>query len=35
MIGYTVLQLVVLAPLVIGLLWLLGTTIAWHPPVVP
>ena len=34
-IGYTVLQLVVLAPLVIGLLWLLGTTIAWHPPVVP
>jgi short-chain fatty acids transporter len=34
-IGYTVLQLAVLAPIVIGLLWLLGTTIAWHAPVMP
>jgi short-chain fatty acids transporter len=34
-IGYTVLQLVALAPLVIGMLWLLGTTVAYHPPVMP
>jgi len=34
-IGYTVLQLAVLAPIVIGLLWLLGTTIAWHAPAMP
>jgi short-chain fatty acids transporter len=35
LIGYTLLQFVVLVPVVIGLLWLLGTTVSYHPPLVP
>jgi short-chain fatty acids transporter len=34
-IGYTVTQLVVHAPLVILMLWALGETLAYHPPVMP
>ena len=34
-VGYTVTQLVVHAPLVIFMLWLLGETLAYHPPVIP
>jgi|GEM_PF-15034 len=34
-VGYTVTQLVVHAPLVILLLWGLGETLAYHPPVMP
>lgn len=34
-IGYTVTQLVVHAPLVIFLLWALGETLEYHPPIVP
>jgi short-chain fatty acids transporter len=35
LIGYTFVQFVVHVPLVLFLLWLLGTTIAYHPPVFP
>ncbi len=34
-VGYTVTQLVVHAPLVIFMLWALGETLAYHPPIVP
>jgi short-chain fatty acids transporter len=34
-VGYTVTQFTVHAPLVIFLLWALGETLAYHPPVVP
>jgi short-chain fatty acids transporter len=34
-VGYTVTQLVVHAPLVIFLLWALGETLTYHPPVIP
>jgi len=34
-VGYTVTQLVVHAPLVIFMLWALGETLAYHPPVMP
>jgi short-chain fatty acids transporter len=34
-VGYTVTQLVVHAPLVLLLLWALGETLAYHPPVLP
>jgi short-chain fatty acids transporter len=34
-VGYTVTQLVVHAPLVIFLLWALGETLPYHPPVLP
>jgi len=34
-VGYTVTQLVVHAPLVIFLLWALGETLTYHPPVLP
>jgi short-chain fatty acids transporter len=34
-VGYTVTQLVVHAPLVIFMLWALGETLSYHPPVVP
>jgi len=34
-VGYTFLQLVVHVPLVLGLLWLLGLTLAYVPPVMP
>jgi short-chain fatty acids transporter len=34
-VGYTVTQLVVHAPLVIFMLWALGETLAYHPPVIP
>jgi short-chain fatty acids transporter len=35
LIGFTVIQLVVHVPLVLFLLWILGTTLGYHPPVVP
>jgi short-chain fatty acids transporter len=34
-VGYTVTQLVVHAPLVIFMLWALGETLTYHPPVMP
>lgn len=34
-VGYTVTQLIVHAPLVIFMLWALGETLAYHPPVIP
>lgn len=34
-VGYTVTQLVVHAPLVIIMLWALGETLTYHPPVIP
>jgi short-chain fatty acids transporter len=34
-VGYTFMQLVVHVPLVLGLLWLLGLTLAYVPPVMP
>jgi short-chain fatty acids transporter len=34
-VGFTFLQLLVHVPLVLFLLWLFGTTLAWHPPVIP
>ena len=34
-VGYTVTQLVVHAPLVIFMLWALGETLSYHPPVIP
>ena len=34
-VGYTVTQLVVHAPLVIFMLWALGETLIYHPPVMP
>ena len=34
-VGFTFVQLVVHVPLVLGLLWLLGTTLAYQPPVIP
>jgi short-chain fatty acids transporter len=35
LIGFTVIQFVIGLPLVIALLWLLGGTLPYHPPVVP
>jgi len=35
LIGFTVLQFVVHVPLVLLLLWALGTTLPYHPPVMP
>lgn len=34
-VGYTVTQLIVHAPLVIFMLWALGETLAYHPPIIP
>lgn len=34
-IGYSFVQLIVHLPLVLLLLWLLGMTLTWHPPVMP
>lgn len=34
-VGYTVTQLIVHAPLVIFMLWALGETLTYHPPVIP
>ncbi|WP_295906087.1 short-chain fatty acid transporter [uncultured Bdellovibrio sp.] len=34
-VGYTVTQLVVHAPLVIFMLWALGETLSYHPPMIP
>ncbi len=34
-VGFTFIQLLVHVPLVLGLLWLLGTTLAYQPPVMP
>ncbi|UHQ20464.1 TIGR00366 family protein [Lysobacter sp. KIS68-7] len=34
-VGYTFVQLLVHVPLVLGLLWLLGATLAYVPPVIP
>lgn len=34
-VGFTLLQLVVLLPLVLGLLWALAFTLQYHPPVLP
>ncbi|QWP77466.1 short-chain fatty acid transporter [Lysobacter sp. K5869] len=34
-VGFTFLQLLVHVPLVLGLLWLLGLTLTYHPPVMP
>jgi short-chain fatty acids transporter len=35
LIGFTSLQLIINLPLVLFLLWLLGTTLTYHPPVMP
>ena len=35
LVGYTFMQLLVHVPLVLGLLWLLGKTLAYMPPVMP
>ena len=35
LIGFSFLQFVVHVPLVLTLLWLLGMTVAYHPPVMP
>lgn len=35
LIGYTFVQFIVHVPLVLFLLWLLGTTLTYHPPVMP
>ena len=34
-VGFTFLQLIVHVPLVLFLLWIFGTTFAYHPPVLP
>jgi len=34
-VGFTFVQLLVHIPLVLGLLWLLGATLAYVPPVLP
>jgi short-chain fatty acids transporter len=34
-VGYTFIQLVVHVPLVLGMLWLLGLTLTYVPPVMP
>jgi len=34
-VGFTLLQLVVMLPLVLGLLWALAFTLQYHPPVMP
>jgi short-chain fatty acids transporter len=34
-VGFTFLQLIVHVPLVLFLLWILGTTFSYHPPLVP
>lgn len=34
-VGFTFIQLLVHIPLVLGLLWLLGLTLTYHPPVMP
>jgi short-chain fatty acids transporter len=34
-VGFTFLQLIVHVPLVLFLLWIFGTTLAYHPPVLP
>ncbi|MGO4776288.1 TIGR00366 family protein, partial [Lysobacter sp. 2RAB21] len=34
-VGFTFIQLLVHIPLVLGLLWLLGLTLSYHPPVMP
>jgi short-chain fatty acids transporter len=34
-VGFTFLQLLVHVPLVLFLLWILGTTLTYHPPVIP
>jgi len=34
-VGFTFIQLLVHIPLVLGLLWLLGSTLTYHPPVMP
>jgi short-chain fatty acids transporter len=33
LVGFTIAQFAVLAPLVLVLLWLLGQTLAYHPPI--
>ena len=35
LIGYTFVQFIVHVPLVLFLLWLFGTTLSYHPPVMP
>jgi short-chain fatty acids transporter len=34
-IGFTFVQFLVNLPLVLGLLWVLGATLSYHPPVMP
>jgi short-chain fatty acids transporter len=34
-VGFTFVQLIVHVPLVLVLLWLFGSTLAWHAPVMP
>jgi short-chain fatty acids transporter len=35
LIGYTFVQFAVALPLVLALLWFLGMTLTYHPPVIP
>jgi len=35
LVGFTLMQLVILAPLVLVLLWLLGRTLSYHAPILP
>jgi short-chain fatty acids transporter len=35
LIGFTMVQFAINLPLVLFLLWLLGTTLTYHPPVFP
>jgi short-chain fatty acids transporter len=35
LIGFTVVQFAINLPLVLALLWILGTTLSYHPPVIP
>jgi len=35
LVGFTLMQLVILAPLILVLLWLLGRTLSYHAPMLP
>jgi short-chain fatty acids transporter len=35
LVGFTFVQFVINLPLVLALLWILGATLTYHPPVIP
>jgi short-chain fatty acids transporter len=35
LVGFTLMQLAILAPLILVLLWLLGRTLSYHAPMLP